>query len=151
MRCNHCTDVLPAEAGPKGSTDLWVLSRDSGAGVCQIHRVIVLRGQAQLQQITTVPVGTHEHCEAAIAVCLMHCHRGLAVLVRSYRGGAHLNSAKAQPLAVTTIFLAWANDSLVRSMPPSMRATSSIRSVLLSFETAVRVASLSRTLCTNKC
>jgi hypothetical protein len=31
-------------------------------------------------------VGTHEQSEAAIAVGLTHRHRGLAVLVRSYRG-----------------------------------------------------------------
>jgi len=30
-------------------------------------------------------VGAHEHREAAIAVCLTHRHRGLALLVRSYR------------------------------------------------------------------
>lgn len=44
---------------------------------------------------------------------------------------------KVQALAVTTIFLAWARDSLVRSMPPSIRATSSTLSFLPSLDTAV--------------
>jgi len=34
-------------------------------------------------------VGAHEHREAAIAFCLIHRHRGLAVLVLSYRACVH--------------------------------------------------------------
>lgn len=34
-------------------------------------------------------VGAHEHREAAIAICLMHCHRGLAVLVRAYKASVY--------------------------------------------------------------
>jgi len=56
-----------------------------------------------------------------------------------------------QAFAATTIFFACAKDSLVKSIPPSMRATSSTRSDLFNLDTAVCVASLPRTLCTNRC
>ncbi len=52
-------DALPAEAG-----------------------LIRQRGLPNLEHYS---VGAHEHREAAMASCLIHRYRGLAVLVRSYR------------------------------------------------------------------
>ncbi|MCI8212176.1 hypothetical protein AUC61_21840 [Pseudomonas sp. S25] len=43
-------------------------------------------GMSCVERVKAESVGAHEHREAAMASCLMHRYRGLAVLVRFYRG-----------------------------------------------------------------